>query len=437
MIVLVVGALAGILISEFWLSKALAPATAPEKSAVAVEIPSDKYLPGSETLGEREMRVTAIGTGFPFSRQAQAASSWLVELGNGDRFLFDIGTGAAANLNGLGIEHNSITAMFLSHLHADHVGDLDSFMVTRFTIGTLEPLQVYGPNGYEPHLGTQYFVDTLLGAYVWDFTSRAPVFPTAGREADVHEFDYSKASVVYDHNGVIVTAFPAIHAIDGAVSYRLEWNGRVFVYSGDTSQNKWLVKHGRNADVLVMETFVTPFSPANMPEDTVFDPKSLLRALMFIHAVAPAAGKIFDLTRPRLAVSYHFLDNPEIMQTVEAQVRSTYDGPLLLSQDRMVINVTDEDVRIRQAIFDDRPTPMPPSLGKAAQTAPRDPPGHLSEWLARGRIDYGTLGMPNPGGVRGLAMKAAMQALMMQFPKGIDPDDLKEELLKEQKNGAE
>ena len=52
----------------------------------------DAYYPGTEALGPDEMRVTACGTGHPMARPKQAASCWLVELGNGDKFLFDLGS---------------------------------------------------------------------------------------------------------------------------------------------------------------------------------------------------------------------------------------------------------------------------------------------------------------------------------------------------------
>ncbi|HCQ03491.1 MAG TPA: MBL fold metallo-hydrolase, partial [Candidatus Latescibacteria bacterium] len=48
------------------------------------------------------MRITALGTGMPFCRREQRSSGWLVELGNGDVFVFDLGTGSSANLNALG-----------------------------------------------------------------------------------------------------------------------------------------------------------------------------------------------------------------------------------------------------------------------------------------------------------------------------------------------
>ena len=58
----------------------------------------DVYYPGSEDLAPDEMRVVALGTGMPSPRPKQAAACWLVELGNGDKFLFDIGAGCHERL---------------------------------------------------------------------------------------------------------------------------------------------------------------------------------------------------------------------------------------------------------------------------------------------------------------------------------------------------
>ena len=48
------------------------------------------YYPGSEELGADEIRVIACGTGMPTARRSQAAASWVIELGNGDKFIVDI-----------------------------------------------------------------------------------------------------------------------------------------------------------------------------------------------------------------------------------------------------------------------------------------------------------------------------------------------------------
>ena len=58
----------------------------------------DAYFPGTEELGPNEMRLTALGTGTPQLRPSQASASWFLELGNGDKFFFDMGAGSIKNL---------------------------------------------------------------------------------------------------------------------------------------------------------------------------------------------------------------------------------------------------------------------------------------------------------------------------------------------------
>ena len=66
----------------------------------------DFYAPNTEDLGPDEMRLIACGTGMPTARPKQAASCWLLELGNGDKFIFDIGTGSAERIAALQIPYN-------------------------------------------------------------------------------------------------------------------------------------------------------------------------------------------------------------------------------------------------------------------------------------------------------------------------------------------
>ena len=67
--------------------------------------------------GADEMRVIACGTGMPAARHGQAATCWLVELGNGDKFLFDIGTGSMSNVAAYMIPYDYLDKVFISHLH--------------------------------------------------------------------------------------------------------------------------------------------------------------------------------------------------------------------------------------------------------------------------------------------------------------------------------
>ena len=80
------------------------------------------YYPGTEPLGVDEIRLIACGTGMPSARRSQAATCFLVELGDGQKFLFDIGSGSHANLTALMIPADYLTKVFLTHLHTDFVG---------------------------------------------------------------------------------------------------------------------------------------------------------------------------------------------------------------------------------------------------------------------------------------------------------------------------
>ena len=87
--------------------------------------------PGAEAVAPDEIRVTILGSGDPFVRPAQASACVLIEVGNEDRdlFFFDIGSGALKNFDGLRLPVTATTKVFLSHLHADHCGDMATLVV--------------------------------------------------------------------------------------------------------------------------------------------------------------------------------------------------------------------------------------------------------------------------------------------------------------------
>ena len=94
------------------------------KNPTGTMSPRDMYFPGTEELGPDEMRVVACGTGMPASRRGQAATCWLLELGNGDTFFFDLGPGSVKNAIALQKPPQQINDIFITHLHVDHYHDL-------------------------------------------------------------------------------------------------------------------------------------------------------------------------------------------------------------------------------------------------------------------------------------------------------------------------
>ena len=125
----------------------------------------DHYYPNTEPLAKNEMRVAALGTGRPFLRPAQANASWLIELGNGDKFMFDFGFGSQMNFSGLEVHYADMTAYFATHLHTDHVGDFAQIWVGSWTGGQLKPLKMYGPSSNLPKYGFRHFAEHQMASY--------------------------------------------------------------------------------------------------------------------------------------------------------------------------------------------------------------------------------------------------------------------------------
>ena len=312
----------------------------------------DTYYPNTEDLQADEMRVIACGTGMPTTRAAQAAACFLVELGNGDKFLFDAGSGSAERISSLQIPYNFLDKVFLGHLHTDHFGGLHDIFIGGALLGRNVPLRVWGPSGASPKLGTKYALESMIEMLTWDLAGRAGLVDFRGYKMDVTEFDYKGVNqIVYEDNGVVIRSFPAIHAIDGSVSYSLEWNDLKFVYSSDTYPNKWFDEYSKDADLLVHECFI---AVPELMSKMKFTPEQALLVGTQVHTSPEAFGKIMSSLTPRMAVAYHFFNDFDTATSVYERIRATYDGPLSLSEDFMVWNVTKDRIRTRLAVVDDR-----------------------------------------------------------------------------------
>jgi ribonuclease Z len=330
------------------------------------------------------MRITALGTGMPNQSPSNVATAFMVELGNGETFLFDLGTGTTDRLAGLEVDYSKLDKVFASHLHTDHVGDIAALWVGGWLNGRYTPLHVYGPSSSAPELGTKYHIDRLREAWAWDVTSRAGTLPNQGGEIVAHEFDFSKTAVIYEKNGVKVKSFPAIHIRDGSVSYRLEWNGLSFVFGGDSKPNKWFAKEAKGADVVVHECF---FTPEQWMKISGFPYQQAYWVTSVIHTPGEGFGKLMSMVKPRMAVAYHYWNHRDVEFEIFESVRKTYDGPLTMADDLTVINLTRDHIEVREASINHDSWPQ--GTSKEWDTAPRSEPATnlISDWLEKGKLE--------------------------------------------------
>jgi len=341
------------------------------------------YFPNTEELAPDEMRLIACGTGMPTSRPKQAASSWLLELGNGDKFLFDVGTGSAERIAAMEIPYNHLDKVFLSHLHTDHFGDLDALFVGGGLSGRQKPLRVWGPAGDTPERGTKYSMDHLFKALTWDINGRAGITDPRPWSIDVTEFDYKAVNeIVYQENGVTIRTLPAIHSLDGPVSFIVEWNDLKFVFGGDTYPNKWYAEYAKGADLAIHECFITV--PA-LVDKFKFTPQGALDVGTQVHTAPEAFGRIMSIIQPRMAVAFHFFNDFDTRHDINERIRKTYDGPLSLSTDYMVWNITKEDIRVRMAAVNEEVWPPQPTEEPQVPDASLRIP--FSDFIGSGKLD--------------------------------------------------
>jgi len=322
-----------------------------KKEDVTLKKYPEHYIPGKEPLADNEMRVTVLGSGSPTPiRRAQATSGYLVELGNGDNFIFDIGPGTPANLYSMGIHPALLDKVFIAHLHLDHCGGIfplfDAMGWARNT-----PLQVWGPSGTTPELGTAAFTKNIRAAAEWHVQSKRNLLPTGGTTIVAHEIDISKFSpenprqLAYDENGVKIYAFPVVHTIDGSMGYRLEWKGLSFAYTADSEPSTFEAEQSKGVDVFIHEVFPSPEEFAAQTKMPLEHAENALGE----HTIPEELGLVFNIAKPGIGVGSHYTLGDALIDNAFKNIATTYDGPVMLAHDLSVINVTPEQIVIRQA----------------------------------------------------------------------------------------
>ncbi|MBN1510091.1 MAG: MBL fold metallo-hydrolase [Sedimentisphaerales bacterium] len=356
---------------------AFAGGTRPITLTPVVGTPRREYaemlVPGEESLEDGELRVTVLVSGNPWPTRDQASAGVLVEVGNPERDLlvFDLGTGCLANFASLKLPVNKLNKVFLSHLHADHMGDLLTLSGSFSKVGRADgPVYVWGPSGTESRLGTRYFIEAIEESLAWDTAAgRVAINPDSARIVAT-ESDFSKTAVVYEANGVKVTSFPVVHCISGAVGYRLDFAGLSFAFSGDARPCWPLIRACKGVDVLIHKCFPPAAALAAASGLSIERARIALNAA---HTSPRTAGKVFQLVKPRLAGLYHTLLSPQVVSMVFSELGDVYDGPVVQTQDLTVINITKEAVIARQAKVLNQLPPIP-GKQRAAFTPVAVPP---------------------------------------------------------------
>ncbi len=291
-----------------------------------------------------DFTVILLGTGSPIPSAERFGNSTLIEA-DGQRLIFDLGRGVTIRLWQKKIPLGSIDAHFLTHLHSDHVNGLSDLWLSGWIQtpfgGRKMPFLIYGPTG------TEKMMANLWDAFSEDRRIRLAdeKNPLSGIQVEAYDF---KPGIVYEKNGVVVTAFEVDHGdlVKPCYGFKITCKNHSVVISGDTRYNKNVENAARGADLLIHEVAMIP--------EKLFAKYPAYKAIYEHHISPELAGELFAASRPKLAVYSHIVLSglPEegipfpTPEELLAATRKTYDGRVIVGADLMTFRIDDEGVSV-------------------------------------------------------------------------------------------
>ncbi len=294
-------------------------------------------------LGDGQLHVVMCGTGAPLA-DATRASACVAVIAAGEVVLIDVGPGSWRQVAVNRIPTAAVSAVLLTHFHSDHIGDLGEAVTQTWLAGRAKPLEVFGPPGVEK------VVAGFAQAYSQDVEYRIAhhtetMLPRAAAGAVAREVKLksdTEAAVVFERNGLKVTAFNVEHSpVKPAYGYRLDYKGRSVVVSGDTAKSMNLAKHTAGADLLIHDVLakdVMTMAAGNADRSGDKRRAKLIRDILTYHASPAEAAEIANEAKVETLVFTHMVPplNPPVTEQMFLRgVADIFKGKVVLAKDGM------------------------------------------------------------------------------------------------------
>lgn len=198
------------------------------------------------------MELIALGAYGPYPKEGTATSGYLLKIKE-CYYLFDMGSGVYARLDQIVKNLDALKAIFLTHLHFDHISDVSVF---KYAVGFKKDrgLMQLTPQIYHP---------------------RTPVPLSEGLvHGDTFALHPMDQHTVYEDDGVKIMFFPMKHPVE-TYGVRVEAEGKVFAYTSDTAYHEDLRSFVNGVDLLVIncgyQNKDKPASPNHLTTEEVVD----------------------------------------------------------------------------------------------------------------------------------------------------------------------
>ena len=269
-------------------------------------------------------RIVLLGTGTPNAEPDRSGPSVAIVAGD-TPYIVDCGPGVVRRATGAqaagieALEPKKLTRLFLTHLHSDHTAGYPDLIVTLWVLDRSEPLVVYGPPG------TEAMTERILAAYsedIGDRLSGLEPIEAGGHLVQAHEIEPGK---IYEDDEVTVEAFHVVHGSLPSFGFKFQTPDRTIVISGDTAPTEALVEASRGCDVLIHEVYSA----------TAFEqlPSDWRRYHSSMHTSTRELAQMATRARPGLLILHHGLFWGQTEEELLWEIRSGYDGEVVLGKD--------------------------------------------------------------------------------------------------------
>jgi ribonuclease Z len=284
---------------------------------------------------------------LPLTPGAQSCATVFV---NGQFLLFDSGDGAQRSMERLNLPMADLTAVFYTHYHNDHMADLGEVIQRSWTLGRRHHLPIYGGKGLTKIL--KGFKD----AYEIDKNVRSKhhggtFLPTKYMDAKINPISVAegKSAVVYQKDGVVVTAFDVNHPpVEPALGFTVTYKGRKVVISGDTTDTPTLRQQSVGADVLVSDVMnmevVKGMEAISVKRGWTYN-ATIFRDIREYHMGVDDLAALAKAGGVKTLVLTHMIPNVTQESLMKMwftdPIKKQYQGKLLLAHDGTMVKVRD------------------------------------------------------------------------------------------------
>ena len=275
------------------------------------------------------MLLTLLGTGCPKVDHKRFGPSNLIS-SKKSQVLVDCGAGVTQRLEEIKISTANIDALFLTHLHSDHVVDFYQLIISSWHSYRLKPWKIFGPKG------TKKFLNKIMNAWKDERNLRIKYEARSSVDAfklDIKEFGNHGKIIIKD---IMVEYFEGDHfPVKYAYGFNFYNNKKKLTISGDTKPCENLMKFGQQADVLLHEVFIEE----EMQQITKMRSAKTLHNVKAYHTTSSEVGKVASLTRCKKLVLTHFVPTKFNEKKLQSVVKKDFGKNPIIGKDLLKINI--------------------------------------------------------------------------------------------------